>query len=170
MLRSEHPHTHACVALCIDAERRAQVKTVNGGSETMRTTQALHAYFSVGDATAVTVGGLEGLAYLDNAENRARKPGSSDALGIQGFTDRIYADARVCSPPPRMRPSLFLLAGRSRCPQRATHGIFGARPPLFLAPASLSDAGHCDCGPLKAVPHVRPSFHSRAHARRRVPL
>lgn len=70
----------------------AQIEATNKGSQTMQTTNALHTYYRVADATSVKVEGLESIAYYDNADARKHKEGSAEGPKIEGFTDRIYAD------------------------------------------------------------------------------
>lgn len=52
----------------------------------------LHTYFQVGEISAVSIEGLEGLPYLDELENFAEKPGEAEAVRIAGEVDRIYLD------------------------------------------------------------------------------
>jgi glucose-6-phosphate 1-epimerase len=53
----------------------------------------LHSYFEVGDVTAISIGGLKGLNYLDKAAGFVEKTEASDALRIASEVDRIYLNA-----------------------------------------------------------------------------
>jgi D-hexose-6-phosphate mutarotase len=50
----------------------------------------LHTYFEVADITAISVGGLKGLSYLDKVAGFVEKTETSDALRISSEVDRIY--------------------------------------------------------------------------------
>src|ERR1035441_4842066 len=50
----------------------------------------LHTYFEVADVTAISLGGLEGLSYLDKVAGFVEKTETSDALRIASEVDRIY--------------------------------------------------------------------------------
>ena len=53
----------------------------------------LHTYFAVGDVTAITIRGLQGLAYLDKVASFQEKTETSDAIRIASEVDRIYQNA-----------------------------------------------------------------------------
>ena len=50
----------------------------------------LHTYFEVADVTAISLGGLKGLSYLDKVAGFVEKTETSDALRIASEVDRIY--------------------------------------------------------------------------------
>ena len=50
----------------------------------------LHTYFEVADVTAISLGGLKGLSYLDKVAGFVEKTETSDALRISSEVDRIY--------------------------------------------------------------------------------
>jgi D-hexose-6-phosphate mutarotase len=50
----------------------------------------LHTYFCVGDATAISVSGLKGVAYLDKVASFLEKTEANDAIRISSEVDRIY--------------------------------------------------------------------------------
>jgi len=52
----------------------------------------LHTYFAVGDINAVTIAGLQGVAYQDKVEDFAQKQEASDAIRIASEVDRVYLD------------------------------------------------------------------------------
>jgi D-hexose-6-phosphate mutarotase len=53
----------------------------------------LHSYFEVGDVTASSIHGLNGLTYLDKAAGFVEKTEASNALRIASEVDRVYLDA-----------------------------------------------------------------------------
>ncbi len=65
--------------------------TFNRGSGPIAFTEALHAYFNVGDVRQVAIQGLDGCAYLDKVDGGVSKR-QSGAVTIDGETDRIYVD------------------------------------------------------------------------------
>ena len=64
----------------------------NTGSEPQEIEQALHTYFTVGDASRVTVSGLDGAEYVDKTDGAARKLQGGD-ITFTGETDRVYLAA-----------------------------------------------------------------------------
>ncbi|MBA4150391.1 MAG: D-hexose-6-phosphate mutarotase [Verrucomicrobia bacterium] len=52
----------------------------------------LHTYFHVGEISAVSVRGLQGVDYLDKVENFARKEETNEEIRIGLETDRVYLD------------------------------------------------------------------------------
>jgi glucose-6-phosphate 1-epimerase len=75
-----------------------QLITENTGSRAVSFTQALHNYFKVGDATQVSVSGLDGLTYLDKFENYATPRLQQGDWSLRdprdpGRSDRIYTQA-----------------------------------------------------------------------------
>jgi D-hexose-6-phosphate mutarotase len=53
----------------------------------------LHSYFEVGDVTAISIHGLNGLSYLDKVAGFVEKTEASNALRIASEVDRVYLDA-----------------------------------------------------------------------------
>jgi glucose-6-phosphate 1-epimerase len=52
----------------------------------------LHTYFEVGDATAISIKGLQGVSYLDKTDNSARKTETAEVIRIASEVDRTYLD------------------------------------------------------------------------------
>lgn len=65
--------------------------THNSGATPIRVTQALHAYFSVGDVRKAQVLGLAGHEYIDKVSDGARAT-QSGPINIDGPVNRIYLD------------------------------------------------------------------------------
>lgn len=90
--RSLWPHTFA-LELIVTAGATLEVELVarNTGAAAFSCSDALHSYFSVGDARRIEIGGLENTAYLDKVDNYARKT-QDGAITISGEIDRVYLD------------------------------------------------------------------------------
>ncbi len=65
----------------------------NSGASPLRFEEALHAYYSVGDATKAHIAGLDGVHYLDKTDAFREKIQSGD-LVIEAETDRVYLNIR----------------------------------------------------------------------------
>ena len=52
----------------------------------------LHTYFAVSDIGEISLSGLQGAAYLDKADNGARKLETADTVRITAETNRVYPD------------------------------------------------------------------------------
>jgi len=63
----------------------------NMGDKPLQFEEALHAYHNVGDATQASVGGLDGIEYLDKMDSYRRKKQDGDVT-ITRETDRVYLD------------------------------------------------------------------------------
>ena len=70
---------------------RVELVTHNTGNDSITISQALHSYFRVGDITSVSVLGLDGINYIDKANDSARKT-QAGPLTISSEVDRIYID------------------------------------------------------------------------------
>jgi glucose-6-phosphate 1-epimerase len=66
-----------------------ELTMTNTGTSPLNFEEALHAYYSVGDATKVTVSGLDGVKYLDKTDSLREKTQSGD-ITITAETDRVY--------------------------------------------------------------------------------
>jgi len=70
---------------------RVELVTHNTGDDSITISQALHSYFRVGDITSVSVLGLDGINFIDKADDSARKT-QAGPLTISSEVDRIYTD------------------------------------------------------------------------------
>ena len=80
--------------MCVHVDA-LQIEAENKGSETMKTTHALHAYYRVSDIGATRIEGLSKVPFHDNTDERKKKDGAADRLDIDGETDRIYTGIGV---------------------------------------------------------------------------
>jgi glucose-6-phosphate 1-epimerase len=70
---------------------RLELELKNTGSSPARFEEALHAYFTVGDARQVSVSGLDKTGYLDKTDGNQRKQQDGE-VKITAETDRVYLD------------------------------------------------------------------------------
>jgi glucose-6-phosphate 1-epimerase len=61
----------------------------NTDAKPQRFQEALHAYYSVGDATRASISGLDGVRYLDKTDTYREKAQAGDIM-IEAETDRVY--------------------------------------------------------------------------------
>jgi glucose-6-phosphate 1-epimerase len=93
--RSLYPHEFAATfVVTVGARLTMELVVRNAGATPMIVEEAFHSYFAVGDVRRVTVGGLEGLPYVDKTDGFARKPGERAPITIDRETDRVYPGAR----------------------------------------------------------------------------
>jgi D-hexose-6-phosphate mutarotase len=62
-------------------------------TDTLAFEDCLHTYFSVSDATAISIKGLKGVNYLDRLAGGARKTETDEVIRISSEVDRAYLDA-----------------------------------------------------------------------------
>lgn len=98
---------------------RQSLTTRNTGAAPVAFTQALHAYFRVGDAQRVRVDGVDGLAYADKYDGEEhRQAGAWDLQDPRdpGRSDRIYhrAAGRYALHDPVLRRRIDLVTSGSR--------------------------------------------------------
>ncbi len=68
------------------------IVTNKSASDPMVFENCLHTYFAVGDISAVSVTGLQGVAYLDNLANLAARVEQEPAIRFGAEVDRVYFD------------------------------------------------------------------------------
>ena len=96
--RALWPHPFALTLVVqVGRELHVALETHNPGPESMPVTEALHAYFQIGDLAALSIGGLEGTTYIDKVAGDQRRV-QSGPVTISGETDRVYIDtAAACA-------------------------------------------------------------------------
>jgi len=67
-----------------------ELTTINTGSTTLRLEEALHTYYSVGDATRAQISGLEGCWFIDKTDSFREKLQRVADLVLTAETDRVY--------------------------------------------------------------------------------
>lgn len=75
--------------IIIGKELKVSLAMQNIGEKTVAISQALHTYFNVSDAEAVSVEGLAGRRYLDEADNQKAYVQQGDVT-LKGEVDRAY--------------------------------------------------------------------------------
>ncbi|KAF1011825.1 MAG: putative glucose-6-phosphate 1-epimerase [Pseudomonas fluorescens] len=86
----EWPHqVDLTLSLLLDDQLHIRLTSHNRGADTVTLSQALHTYFAVSDVRNVQVEGVDGLTYIDTADNWTAKV-QDGLLHFSGETDRIY--------------------------------------------------------------------------------
>jgi glucose-6-phosphate 1-epimerase len=67
----------------------------NDGTESFTFEEALHSYFTVGDARRISISGLEGTTYIDKVDQMKHKAQGDAAVSIERETDRVYTKTRT---------------------------------------------------------------------------
>jgi glucose-6-phosphate 1-epimerase len=95
--RALWPHAFALeLTVTVGATLEVTLVARNTGHEPFVCGGALHSYFRVGDATAITIQGLEETAYVDKVDGGRLKV-QQGTVTIAGETDRVYTDTTaVC--------------------------------------------------------------------------
>lgn len=89
-VRTLWPHScRVTYTVTIGRTLTLELATTNTGSHPFILSEALHAYFAIGDIDAVRIMGLEGCDYLDKVDGFRRKTQKGEVT-IAGETDRIY--------------------------------------------------------------------------------
>lgn len=89
------PHSaRLTLGIVIGDSLRLDLETLNSGSSPFDITEALHAYFRVGEVERTTVRGLDGVTYLDKVDAFARKLQTGDVT-FGGEVDRVYVGTRA---------------------------------------------------------------------------
>jgi D-hexose-6-phosphate mutarotase len=89
------------------------LEVANHSPEAFTFESALHTYFTVGDVRQISIGGLEGVEYVDKAAGglRARQEGP---VRFSGETDRVYeTGGTTLIRDPVLRRSIHVAAGNS---------------------------------------------------------
>jgi glucose-6-phosphate 1-epimerase len=76
----------------VSDELRLSLAVFNRGAAPFRFEEALHTYFTVGDAREVQIHGLQGARFLDKTDGFQEKTQGQNALELTGETDRVYFD------------------------------------------------------------------------------
>jgi len=92
---SSWPHpTSLDIRLTLGKTLQIELTTRNPGEDALTISQALHAYFRVGDVRRVKILGLEGCPYVDKLDGERRKT-QDGPVSVAAEVDRIYLDARL---------------------------------------------------------------------------
>jgi glucose-6-phosphate 1-epimerase len=92
--RNQWPHDFRLVCRAtVGGQLKVELVVTNTGPTAFSFEEALHAYFLVGGAGAVAIGGLDATRYIDKVDHRREKMQSGE-LRIAGETDRVYLDTQ----------------------------------------------------------------------------
>jgi glucose-6-phosphate 1-epimerase len=84
------PHNVALkLSIRLDAKLNVSLVSYNCGTEAVTISQALHSYFAVKDVRQIHIEGLDGLRYVDTADNWQERQQSGE-LHFTGETDRVF--------------------------------------------------------------------------------
>jgi len=81
--------------ITIGAELNVKLTVTNQDSKPLHFEEALHTYFSIGDAQQVSIIGLSDTEYLDKTDGFKKKRQTDPLLKLTGETDRPYLDTLV---------------------------------------------------------------------------
>jgi glucose-6-phosphate 1-epimerase len=80
--------------LILGTELRMRISVVNLGEQPLHFEEALHTYFTVGDATKIALQGLDGVDFIDKTDSLKRKTQQDAVLKLTGETDRLYLNTK----------------------------------------------------------------------------
>jgi glucose-6-phosphate 1-epimerase len=80
--------------LILGTELRMRISVVNLGEQPLHFEEALHTYFTVGDATKIALQGLDGVDFIDKTDSLKRKRQQDAVLKLTGETDRLYLNTK----------------------------------------------------------------------------
>jgi glucose-6-phosphate 1-epimerase len=81
--------------ITVGAELHLQLTVTNQDSKPLHFEEALHTYFSIGDAQQISIIGLSDTEYLDKTDSFKKKRQSDPILKLTGETDRPYLNTLV---------------------------------------------------------------------------
>jgi D-hexose-6-phosphate mutarotase len=81
---------HTTITIRLGEKLTVELSITNTGSEKFTFTDALHSYLRVGDASRITIEGLEGCTYLDGTNNNESKIQSEKLVEIKKEENRRY--------------------------------------------------------------------------------
>jgi len=84
---------HLVCRATFGTQLQLELIVTNTGSAPFSFEEALHAYFAVGDAEAISVRGLDGVRYLDKVDHFTEKTQFGEIL-ISSETDRVYLNTQ----------------------------------------------------------------------------
>lgn len=93
--RAQWPHPCRLeLKAVIGRQLHIQLTTSNMGSEDITIGEALHTYFRIGDIANISIGGLEGCAYVDKVAGGERRI-QTGRLSCDGEVDRVYVNTET---------------------------------------------------------------------------
>ncbi|MFN6961769.1 MAG: D-hexose-6-phosphate mutarotase [Rhodocyclaceae bacterium] len=114
--RTQWPHPSSVrYTVTLGQELVVSLATTNDGNVPFTLGQALHTYFTVGDAHRIEIAGLEGCTYIDRVDGGKRKK-QKGRVTIAGEVDRVYLGSRGCCGiiDPLMKRTILITSTGSR--------------------------------------------------------
>jgi glucose-6-phosphate 1-epimerase len=90
-----YDHFQLVYQLTLGPELRLQLTVANQSNTPLHFEEALHTYFTVGDAQQISIIGLSDTYYLDKTDEFKRKHQRETLLKLTGETDRPYLDTEA---------------------------------------------------------------------------
>ena len=90
-----YDHFALVYEITLGTELHLQLTVNNQSSTPLHYEEALHSYFSIGDAQQVSIIGLSDTEYLDKTDNFKKKRQADPLLKLTGETDRPYLNTTV---------------------------------------------------------------------------
>lgn len=90
-----YDHFKLAYNITLGAELELQLTVVNEAATPLHFEDALHTYFSIGDAQQISIIGLSDTDYLDKTDNFKQKHQKDPILKLTGETDRPYLNTVV---------------------------------------------------------------------------
>jgi glucose-6-phosphate 1-epimerase len=81
--------------LILGKELRMRLTVANLGTVPLRFEEALHTYFTVGDASKISIDGLAGTEFIDKTDSFARKIQQEPTIALTCETDRLYLNTEA---------------------------------------------------------------------------
>ena len=85
-------HFHLAIQFTLGTELHITLEVTNHGAAPLVFEEGLHSYFAVGDATRVTVDGLEGTKYIDKRDEFKIKTQTTKLLTLTRDVDQVHMD------------------------------------------------------------------------------
>jgi glucose-6-phosphate 1-epimerase len=90
-----YDHFALAYEITLGAELQVRLTVNNQGIQPLHFEEALHTYFSIGDAQQISIIGLSDTDYLDKTDNFKKKHQTDPFLKLTGETDRPYLNTTV---------------------------------------------------------------------------
>ncbi len=89
-----YDHFRLAFELVLGHELRMRLTVANLSAAPLQFEEALHTYFTVGDASNLSLQGLGGTEFIDKTDSSARKTQQESLLTLTGETDRLYLNTQ----------------------------------------------------------------------------
>jgi len=90
-----YDHFKLAFELILGKELRMRLTVANLGTGPLHFEEALHTYFTVGDASKISIDGLSGTEFIDKTDSFARKIQQEPTIALTCETDRLYLNTEA---------------------------------------------------------------------------